>query len=61
MKHHKEITTADQADLDRAAQMVGDGKSLRQRVLARIRARVWRKGKQMAKREGDLSSMKEEN
>ena len=45
MKHKKEIRAADQADLDLAAQMVKDGRTLRQRVLSRIRARVWRRTK----------------
>lgn len=43
MKHEQEITEADQRDLDLAASMVKDGRALRQRVLARIRARVWRR------------------
>ena len=43
MKHKEEITEADQRDLDLAASMVKDGRALRQRVLARIRARVWRR------------------
>jgi len=45
MKHKLEINEQDQADLDRAALLVADGRSLRQRVLSRIRARVWRRNK----------------
>jgi hypothetical protein len=35
-------TDRDKADLERAAQMVKDGKALRQRVLSRVRQRNWR-------------------
>ena len=45
MKHNDQITETDQRDLESAAAMVKGGRALRQRVLARVRARVWRKRK----------------
>ena len=45
MKHKDQITEADQRDLESAAAMVKGGRALRQRVLSRVRARVWRKRK----------------
>lgn len=46
MKHEQHMTEKDRADLDAAAIWIANGRTLRRRVLGRIRARVWRlKGK----------------
>jgi len=42
MKHDRFLKPEDQRDLDEAASLVENGKSLRQRVFARLRARAWR-------------------
>lgn len=54
MKHEQHLTDTDRADLDRAAQLVANGRLLRRQVLARVRARVHRKTK--AERENSLEN-----
>jgi hypothetical protein len=44
MKHAEWMTETDRADLERAGQLVTEGKKLRQQVFARLRARAFRNG-----------------
>lgn len=43
MKHSELMTDEDRRDLDRASQLVEDGRKLRKQVFARLRARAFRR------------------